>query len=188
MNSFQLYFQLGLSHILSWSSVDHILFLTALILVFSLKQWRELLTLVSLFTVAHTTSLLLSVYGILKVDENLIEKLILCTILITALSNVFIRNKKFLGQMHYYFSFVFGLVHGLGFATDFKMIIAGQSQKLLPLLEFALGIETAQIILGLIILTAGMVMTGVLKIKEREYVLFVSALITGYVFSLVVYS
>ena len=181
MNDLQLYIRLGFQHILSLSSWDHILFLWALVVVFRFKQWRKLLLLVTLFTIAHTTALLLSVYGVLQVDETLIEKLILGTILVTALTNIFITRRNFLNQIHYYFSFFFGLIHGLGFATDFKMIIAGQADKLLPLLEFATGIETAQIILGLFIISAGALLTGVLKIKEREYILSVSAVIAGYV-------
>ncbi len=184
MNDFQLYFKLGLQHILSWSSSDHILFLFVLIVIFGIRQWRKLLLLVSLFTLAHTSSLLLSVYGVLQVNENLIEHLILWTILITALSNVIIVEKKILSRIHYYFSFFFGLIHGLGFAADFKMLIAGQHHKLLPLLEFALGIETAQILLGIIILLVGVLFTGLFKVKEREYELFVSALIAGFVTAL----
>ena len=184
MNNFQLYFKLGLDHILSWSSVDHILFLWALILVFNLKDWRKLLTLVSLFTLAHTTSLFLSVYGVLHVDESLIDTLILWTILITALSNIIFKKEAVLTQIHYYFSFIFGLIHGLGFASDFKMMIAGQSAKFLPLLEFALGIETAQIILGLVILILIDLLSRFWFKNKRELHVLVSGIIIGYVVAL----
>jgi hypothetical protein len=185
MNDFQLYFRLGLDHILNWSSIDHILFLLALIIIFSLRDWRKLLYLVSLFTVAHTSSLLLSVYGVLQVDESLIETLILWTILITALSNIMINNPGKAVGFHYYFSFFFGLIHGLGFATDFKMMITGQSQKLFPLLSFAAGIETAQIILGTLILIIFMLFGKVLKINRKELYRLVSAVIIGYVLALI---
>jgi len=184
MNDFQLYFSLGRQHILSWSSIDHILFLAALILIFSFKDWRKLLMLVSLFTIAHTSSLLLSVYGIFNVNENLIEHLILWTILITALSNILISDKKLLNSIHYYFSFLFGLIHGLGFATDFKMIVAGQKEKIFPLLEFALGIETAQIILGIIILSGIILLPKITRLSPREVHLITSGGIMGYVLAL----
>ena len=184
MNEFELYFRLGLDHILNWSSIDHILFLLALILVFSLRDWRKLLYLVSLFTVAHTSSLLLSVYGVLQVDEALIETLILWTILITALSNLIISNTNRVAGIHYYFSFFFGLIHGLGFAADFKMMIAGQSHKLFPLFSFAAGIETAQIILGFIILISVILINKVLKINQKELYRLVSAGIIGFVLAL----
>ena len=184
MNDFQLYFKLGLQHILSWSSVDHILFLMALIVVFSLKDWRKLLTLVSLFTLAHTTSLILSVYGVLHVNEALIETLILWTILITALSNLLFSNHTTVTKVHYYFSFFFGLIHGLGFAADFKMMIAGQKAKLLPLLEFALGIETAQIILGIAILLLIAVLGRLWTKNNPELTVLVSGIIIGYVLAL----
>lgn len=184
MNDFELYFRLGLNHILSWSSIDHILFLLALIMVFGFKDWRKLLTLVSLFTVAHTTSLFLSVFGFVHVAVRLIETLILWTILITALSNILWQNPQSLTRIHYYFSFFFGLIHGLGFASDFKMMIAGQSHKILPLLEFALGIETAQIILGILILIVLAVLQKVWLKNTREAYILISGLIIGYVLAL----
>ncbi len=184
MTDFQLYFKLGLDHILSWSSTDHILFLIALIMVFNFKDWRKLLTLVSLFTLAHTVSLFLSVFGYIKINENLIETLILWTILITALSNILWKNQHVLTRIHYYFSFFFGLIHGLGFATDFKMMITGQSHKILPVLEFALGIETAQIILGILILIILAVLQKIWLKNMREVYILTSGLIIGYVFAL----
>jgi hypothetical protein len=185
MNDFQLYFRLGLNHIISWSSIDHILFLLALIIVFSLRDWRKLLYLVSLFTVAHTSSLILSVYGILQVDETLIETLILWTILITAFSNLAINNPRQVAGIHYYFSFFFGLIHGLGFATDFKMMITGQSQKLFPLLSFAAGIEIAQIILGSIILIVFLILNKIIKINQKELYRLISAVIIGYILAII---
>ena len=184
MNDFELYFKLGLNHILSWSSTDHILFLLALIMVFNFNDWRKLLTLVSLFTVAHTLSLFLSVFGYVHVAANLIESLILWTILITALSNILWKNPHSLTHIHYYFSFFFGLIHGLGFASDFKMMIAGQSHKILPLLEFALGIETAQVILGILILIVLSVLQKVWLKNVRETYILISGLIIGYVLAL----
>ncbi len=186
MNDFQLYFRLGLEHILNIGAIDHILFLTALIMVFKITEWRKLFWLVSLFTIAHTTSLMLSVYGVLKIDGALIEKLILVTILITALSNIWVKNPKNLHQLHYYFSFFFGLIHGLGFAKDFKMMIAGQGKKLFSLLSFALGIEVAQIFLGLLILLFFGLLINTLKYSKREVVLLFSGLIIGYTLALLI--
>ncbi len=184
MNDFRLYFQLGLDHILSIGSIDHILFLMALILVFSFKNWRTLLWLVSLFTVAHTSSLLLSVYDVVKVDEALIERLILFTILITALSNIIFKNDRILHKTHLYFSFIFGLIHGLGFAKDFKMLAIGQTNKLLSLFSFAIGIETAQIALGIIILTILLAIIKLFGFNKREINLLVSGGIMGFVLAL----
>ena len=184
MSDFELYFKLGLNHIISWASTDHILFLLALIMVFHFKDWKKLLTLVSLFTIAHTTSLFLSVFGFIHVAENLIETLILWTIMITALSNILLTNQNLLTRVHYYFSFFFGLIHGLGFAADFKMMIAGQSQKIFPLLEFALGIETAQIILGILILIVLAVLQKLWLKNIREWYILISGIIIGYVLAL----
>jgi len=181
MNEFQLFVKLGWQHILSFSSWDHLLFLIALIVVFELKEYKKIILLISLFTLAHTTSLLLSAYHLIKVDENLIEQLILYTILITALSNLFLSNQNILHKVHYYFSFLFGLIHGLGFARDFKMMIAGQKTILFPVLEFTLGIEAAQIVFAIVFLVAVRVLYGFSAFKKNDFVKIVSALIIGYV-------
>jgi hypothetical protein len=183
MNTFQLYFRLGVDHILNWSSLDHILFLLVLIIVFEWKDYRKLILLVNLFTIAHTFSLYLSVYGVLKINEDLIENLILWTIFITAVSNILISKERLLHSLHFYFSFFFGLIHGLGFANDFKMLIAGQSEKLLPLLSFALGIEIAQIILGLVILAVMFLLQKTIS-NQKEVYRIISALAAGYVLAL----
>ncbi len=184
MDNFQLYFELGLRHIISWSSTDHILFLISLILVFQLQAWRKLFLLVSLFTLAHTLSLFLSVYGIVSVDEVWVEKSILVTIIITALSNIVIHKTVLVHQTHYYFSFFFGLIHGLGFAHDFKMMIGRHDSKLFPVLEFALGIELAQILIAFISL---LLIAGIyyfIKPSTDKLKWIISSAIIGYVLAL----
>ncbi len=182
MNEFQLFVKLGWQHILSFSSWDHLLFLIALIVVFELKAYKKIILLISLFTLAHTTSLLLSAYNFIKADENLIEQLILYTILITAFSNIIFTNKAVLHKVHYYFSFIFGLIHGLGFARDFKMMIAGQKTILFPVLEFTLGIEAAQIVFAVVFLIVVAALTNLPTFNKRDFIKIVSALIIGYVF------
>jgi len=182
MNDLELYFKLGFHHILSWSSVDHLLFLVALIIVFKLSDWKKLLYLTSLFTIAHTGSLLLSVYKLVSMNTSLIEHLILWSIVITAASNIFI--KKHILQIHYYFSFIFGLIHGLGFASDFNMFIDTEEEKLLPLLEFALGIETAQVLIGLAILLSIRFCIKKCNISSRHFELVVSGAVIGYILSM----
>ena len=154
MDEFILYFKMGLNHVLDFSAYDHILFLIVLAVVFSFNQWKKVLWLVTLFTIGHSLTLALSAYGILKIKGDLIEFLIPLSIFITGVVNVFTAKKSSTGKenTNLIFAVFFGLIHGLGFSNYFKMMIGKEEDKLFPLLEFALGIEAAQIIIVLGIL------------------------------------
>ncbi len=184
MNEFQLYFRLGLEHILSFSSWDHLLFLTGLIVVFELKEYKKIIGVISLFALAHTFSLFFSAKGIIRINGVLVEKAILYTILITALSNLLITNIKWLTKAHYFFAFFFGLIHGLGFARDFKMMVSGQKNMIAPLIEFTIGIETGQIIASSVILLLIFVLSKILPFNRKELTALLSAFIIGYTLAL----
>ena len=130
MSDFWVYFEVGMRHVLNLFSYDHVLFLIALSVPYVFKDWKKILLLVSLFTVGHTLALLLSVYGIVVVKVNLIEFLILITILITALFHLFTAGKSAKNESINAIGFItlfFGIIHGLGFATYFKSIIGETS-------------------------------------------------------------
>ena len=84
MSQFWIYFQIGLKHVLDVHSYDHVLFLIALAIPFSFRNWKRIVLLVSLFTIGHTMALLLSVFGIIAIKVSVVELLIPITILITA--------------------------------------------------------------------------------------------------------
>ena len=84
MLEFWVYFQIGLHHVLDIQAYDHVLFMMALVLPFTFKDWKRLLFSVTLFTAGHTTALLLSVYEILVIKASIVELLIPITILSTA--------------------------------------------------------------------------------------------------------
>ncbi len=184
MSEFSLYFKLGLEHILSFSSWDHLLFLMSLIIVFDLKEYKKILGVISLFALAHTLSLFFAAQQIIKVNEDLVENLILYTILITALTNILFKKGEWLTKLHYFFAFFFGLIHGLGFARDFKMLVAGSNRIIAPLLEFTLGIETGQIIASAVILLLSYLLIQIFKINKSVYVKIISAFIAGYVWAM----
>ena len=184
MNEFNLFFQLGLQHILSWSSWDHLLFLLSLIIVFDLKEYKKILGVISLFALAHTMSLFLSAQQIIKVNERLVETLILYTILITAFTNILFPKGEWMTRLHYFFAFFFGLIHGLGFARDFKMIVPGNRNMVLPLLEFTLGIEVAQIIVAGFIVLLSFILLRVFSVNKKEFIKIISAFVIGYTLAL----
>ncbi|NJY63472.1 HupE/UreJ family protein [Salinimicrobium sp. CDJ15-81-2] len=181
MSQFWLYFRLGLEHVLDWNAYDHILFLIVLVAAYSFHTWKRVLWLVTIFTLGHTISLFLSVYEIVIVDSTWVEFLIPLTILITAVFNMINARKKESKNnisILYLTTAFFGIIHGLGFSTYFKMIASG-TDIFLPLLEFALGIETAQIIVVLCVMIVGFILQNMLRVKRRDWILVISALVIG---------
>ncbi len=145
MSQFWIYFQIGLKHVLDINAYDHVLFLIALTVPYLFKDWKRIFLLVSLFTIGHTLALILSVYGIIAIKVNIVEFLIPITILVTALYHLFTAGKTSKNDgvnLVFFITLFFGIIHGLGFSNYFKTILGGSAtSKLLPLGEFALGIE-----------------------------------------------
>ncbi|CAL2078814.1 HupE/UreJ family protein [Tenacibaculum sp. 190524A02b] len=181
MNDFIFYFKMGLFHVLDIKAYDHILFLIVLAAVYQFKQWKKVLWLITLFTIGHSITLALSTYGVLNVNAKLVEFLIPLTIFITGLMNVLTAKKASVGKenQNLFFALFFGLVHGLGFSNYFKMMIGRSNDKLIPLLEFALGVEAAQIIIVLLILLTGSLVQSILGVNRRDWILVASSIVIG---------
>ena len=147
--------------------------------------------LVSTFTLGHTLSLVLSVYGIVNFSGVLIEFLIPITILIVALFNVFTAGKGAKNDkmgILFITTLFFGLIHGLGFAREFKLLIGKANDKLIPLLEFALGIEISQLIIVFIVLFLGFLTQTVFRFTKRDWVMILSAIVIGLVIPMIINS
>ncbi len=189
MSEFWFYCKLGFDHVLDIKAYDHILFLILLAVPYTFIHWKRVLWLVTLFTLGHSLSLLLSVYDIVSVNTSLVEFLIPVTILIGAVFNIFTAGKgakkEKLGLL-FFITLFFGLIHGLGFANYFKQIVAGNSSKFLSLLEFALGIEIAQILIVLLILVIGFLCQTVFRFNRRDWVMVASAIILGMVIPMLI--
>ncbi|MDD7915222.1 HupE/UreJ family protein [Polaribacter ponticola] len=179
MSDFVLYFKMGLNHVLDFSAYDHILFLIVLAVVFNFKQWRKVLWLVTLFTIGHSVTLALSAYSVLSIRMDLIEFLIPLTIFITGVINIITSNKKAkeTENINLIFALFFGLIHGLGFSNYFKMMIGQEEEKLYPLVEFALGIEMAQVIIVLAILILGRIFLNIKSITRKHWIIFCSSIV-----------
>jgi hypothetical protein len=183
MSDFELYFLLGFKHVLSLDGFDHLLFLAMLALPYTFKDWRQVLLLSTLFTVGHTMTLVLSVYGLVDVNSGPVEFLIPITIFVTAVSNIFFtKNRSASGMLNFsaITALFFGLIHGLGFSHGFKMIIAGQKQRVfVTLMEFTMGIEVAQLIAVLAVILITLLVTDVVKVSRRDWQLGISAFVAG---------
>lgn len=180
MEDFLFYVELGLGHVLDFNAYDHILFLVALAIPFTFRFWKQILTLVTIFTVAHCLSLAFSVYEIIEVNVAWIEFLIPITILVTALFNVKEVVKKDTAlnfKLQSAATAFFGLIHGFGFSNYFKMLMAGEDNKLNPLLGFATGIELSQIVIIIGVLFLAFLLVEKLTLSKRYFVLGTSTVV-----------
>jgi hypothetical protein len=182
MSTFRLYFQLGIEHILDLQGFDHILFIVALCTLYTLRDWRKVLILITAFTVGHSITLALATLGVFRVNSAWVEFLIPVTILITAASHIFRRQQGFSSgkiYLNYIFAAVFGLIHGLGFSGYLRSLLGRSEQIVKPLLAFNLGIELGQILIVSIFLTIAGLLVVVAGVNKREWTLGVSATIAG---------
>jgi hypothetical protein len=190
MSEFWVYFQIGLHHVLDIQAYDHVLFLMALVIPFTFKDWKRILLSVTIFTIGHTVALVLSVYHIVFVKVNLVEFLIPITILLTAIYNLITvgkSTKKDRINWVFIITLFFGVIHGLGFSNYFNTLLGGtSSSKLLPLLEFALGIEGAQMAVVIAVLVVAYLVQSVFKFSRRDWILVGSAFVIGVVMPMVI--
>lgn len=183
MQEFTLWLQIGMEHIADWKAYDHMLFLLALCGVYELKQWKNVLVLITAFTIGHSISLAISVLGWINVDSAWIELLIPLTIGITCLFNL--RHltqtpKNF--TLNYFLALFFGLIHGLGFSFLLKSLLSHEEQIALPLLAFNLGIELGQIGIVLAVLLISILLTSLLRTERRNWNFFISSAVFGIAF------
>ena len=182
MSQFWLYFKLGLDHVLDWQAYDHVLFLVVLVASYGFSSWKRVLWLVTLFTLGHTLALFLSVYEIVKVDTNYVEFLIPVTIIITAIFDISTAGKKLRNNnfnLLYITTVFFGVIHGLGFSNFFKSTVAIYDSKFWPLVEFALGIELAQIIVVLAVMILSFVAQNIFNVSKRDWILVTASIVIG---------
>ena len=163
------FFLTGVNHLLT--GIDHMLFVTMLLVPAMYKRrehsfglhaalvpvadfrgmFVESLKVLSAFTLAHGTTLTLSVLHIVSIPERLSEAGIALTILVTALDNVL----HFLPARRWPLAFAFGLVHGLGFATALGPMSLPPVALGIALISFNLGLEAAQVTIASVVLPFG---------------------------------
>ena len=134
-----IYLKLGFTHILPLG-FDHILFVLGLFL-FSNNR-KQLLSQITAFTIAHSLTLGLAMYGVVSVPAYIIEPVIALSIIFVAVENIFTKDLK---PWRIAVVFLFGLVHGMGFAGALKELGLPKSQFLNALITFNIGVELGQI-------------------------------------------
>lgn len=177
MNSFWFYFVEGWRHIISLDALDHQLFILALAVIYTFKDWKRVLILVTAFTIGHSLTLALSVYDVIRVSSDWVEFLIPLTIVLTAVWNITGQKKNNRINGNYLLALGFGLIHGLGFANTIRMMLASDESIGVGLLGFNLGLEVGQILVVIIILLITTLMLDMIKIPQRIYIFVASALV-----------
>ena len=175
MQDFLFYLKLGWEHIISFDALDHQLFILALVAVYSYWDWKKILILVTAFTIGHSITLALSVLDVFRISSDWVEFLIPLTIVLTSADNILMKNhQNRLMKMNYYLALIFGLIHGMGFANTARMMMASEQQITVPLLGFNIGLELGQIIVILIVMSVFYLLTNILKLPRKYWILGVS--------------
>jgi hypothetical protein len=141
---FSVYLQLGFTHIIPLG-FDHILFILCLFLLS--PKLKTIIWQATAFTIAHSITLGMAMYGVVSAPSHIIEPVIALSILFIAVENVITDKLK---PARILIVFVFGLIHGLGFAGVLKDLGLPQKDFVNALISFNLGVELGQvcIILG----------------------------------------
>ncbi len=136
---FWYYLKLGISHIVPYG-IDHILFVVSLCLLNS--KVRTILWQATAFTVAHTITLALSMKGIIHLPADIVEPLIAFSIAFVAIENILLTELK---PWRVAIIFMFGLVHGMGFASALNEIGLPRNKFFTSIFSFNIGVELGQI-------------------------------------------
>jgi hypothetical protein len=171
------YALLGFKHIIP-DGLDHILFVTGLCLLNT--KWKTILWQATAFTVAHSITLALSMKGIMFLPPLVVEPLIALSIVFVAIENIILNELK---PWRFLIVFLFGLIHGLGFASSLNEIGLPRDRFLTSILSFNLGVEAGQVFVILVVFGL-LILPFKQKENYRRLVVYplsaVIALIAGY--------
>ncbi|MGD8320790.1 MAG: HupE/UreJ family protein [Gemmatimonadota bacterium] len=154
-STFLVYLHLGFDHIVAVGAWDHILFIVALSAGYAVGHWRQLLVLVTAFTIGHSLTLALATLRLVSVNSTLVEILIPATILATGVFNLAETRTRpddldfpaRAQRVKYAMALFFGLIHGLGFSTFLRAVLGREESIALPLFSFNVGLEVGQIVI-----------------------------------------
>ena len=180
MEEFKTWFLVGFDHILNAAALDHILFVLALVVVYKPNMIKQIVILITAFTIGHSITLIISTLDLITYDQKVIEFAIPLTIVLTSFNNIVNRKKEIKKAVNsnYVIALVFGLIHGLGFANYLKALLF-EGNIVMELFSFNVGIEVAQLIIVFVFLFFSFLGSNYLFKKRENWVLFVSSAIFG---------
>lgn len=189
MSEFGFYFWQGITHITDLQGIDHMLFVITLCAVYRLEQWKNILILITAFTIGHSITLALSALDIIRINQQLVETLIPVTILLTSIFNVLQKEKNNQKvSFNYFLALFFGLIHGMGFSNFFRAMMMGidDDSIVFPLLAFNIGIEAGQLIIVACFMFFLFLFTRILRVQHREWNLYISGAGAGLAVSMII--
>jgi len=176
MQDFIFYFKIGLKHILSWDATDHIYFIVALSIIYSFRDWKKVLVLVTAFTIGHAITLYLSALDLFRFGVEWVEFAIPCTIVVTAGTNLIIREeRKQRSVLQYLLALCFGLVHGMGYANYIRMMLSKNQNMVWSLFSFNVGLEIGQLLVVLLVLGVQWILVKYNIVSARILAMVISA-------------
>lgn len=152
------YLKLGAQHIIP-HGLDHILFITALCLINT--KWKSILWQATAFTIAHSITLALSMQNIISLPTGIVEPIIALSIAFVAIENILLNQLK---PWRIFLVFVFGLIHGLGFASALNETGLPRNQFYTSIIAFNAGVE-----LGQVAIIAGVFILLVIPFGEKKW-------------------
>ena len=176
MSSGNNFFIVGWEHIVDINAYDHLLFVMTLCAAYRIAQWRQIAIIITAFTVGHSGTLILSALDIIPSNPDVVDVLIPFTIMLTAFLNVARTDDGDNGKdtkLKYAVALGFGLIHGLAFASNFKVILF-EDNIIVPLLLFNLGIEVGQIFIVILFMAGLWLHSHVLNGSHGKWNQFVS--------------
>lgn len=146
-NSFANFLAMGVEHI--WTGYDHLLFLFGLLVV--TRNFKSSIQIITCFTIAHSLTLAIATLNLVQISSRIVEPLIAASIVYVGVENLFTRGEP---KGRWMLTFVFGLIHGFGFASVLRDLGVGAngSSIAVPLVSFNLGVELGQIAVAAIAL------------------------------------
>ncbi|HMB93765.1 MAG TPA: HupE/UreJ family protein [Rhodothermales bacterium] len=193
-SEFLVYLRLGFEHIADINGYDHVLFITALCAVYALRQWRQVLWLVTAFTVGHSITLALATLRLVTINDTLVEVLIPVTIFVTSVINILeadetehrFQESKRARRSKYGLALAFGLIHGLGFSNFLRSILGAEESLFIPLLAFNLGLEAGQVVILFFVLLLSLAMIRLVKMTRYAWILVLSGATAGVALTMIV--
>jgi len=173
-SAFATFWRLGVGHIADLRGYDHILFIVALTAGYRLRDYQQLVWLVTAFTLGHSLTLALATLNVIRVRTGIIELLIAVTIVVSAVYALVGLRKDDSARrsLHapYAMAGMFGLIHGLGFSTFLRSALGMEESIALPLFAFNVGLEVGQLLIVISVILAGTIVVDVLGVARRWWV------------------
>ncbi len=176
MDQFLVYLQLGFEHISDFEGYDHMLFIVTLCAFYPWRSWKQILLLVTAFTIGHSITLALSAFSIIRIPAQWVETAIPITIFLTALHNISRPPAAQTGRAinsNYWLALGFGFIHGMGFSNFFRALTGGQS-IVKELFAFNIGLEIGQIIIVVIFFALYFLIDRFFHVRHRDWNIFIS--------------